>query len=375
MKIKKIAVFYLIAIIALMAITSCNSNNASITGFAVLDENATNETAITQSNGNQTAAETTAINETPEETKEKPEKEAKEEKPKPEKEKGPNVPPVWKSDVNEFTLYGTTAIDLNNYFYDENNDTITYTSTSPDKISAAIENSIVTLIPDGNNFTTTIEFAATDGDKTTKKEVNLIVPEKSIAINLQYKPGTIYDTDDNGNEATIGAIDFTVENSQFSWDVNETNLCARWEVYSVESGESTTVCYGSEKCCAFVGLGPTKDIWDEPLYLTYGQYDSTLNNVVSSQLIYVDYGVRNDKPYVEIYNSQWQNLSANYYFASIDFENVCIDTCVLEGFNETSYRLIFEIDNAILNLDTLTYSIVEEITRVPVSLAVQDDEG
>ncbi|MBI2649719.1 hypothetical protein HYX04_00220, partial [Candidatus Woesearchaeota archaeon] len=377
LKIKKIAVFYLIAIIALLALISCSSNNASITGFAVLEENATNETTATQSNENQTATETNVINET---NKEKLAKETKEEKQaekeeKPEKEKGPNVPPVWKSDVEEFVIYGKTTIDLNNYFYDENNDTITYTSTAPEKIAATIENSLVTLTPDGNNFTATIEFAATDGDKTTKKEVKLIVPERSIAINLEHKQGTSYDINDDGYEPTTGVIDLTVENSQFSWDANDSNLCTRWDVYSAEDGESTTVCYGSEKCCAFVGLGPSKDRWNEVFYSTYGLYGATLNNVVSAQVIYVDYGVRNEKPYVEIYYSPWQNLSASYYFASIDFENVCVDTCILEGFNETSYKLIFEIDNAVLNLDVLTYSIAEEISKVPVNLAVKDDNG
>ena len=376
----------LIAIIVLLIIaTSCT--NTSITGFAVKDdvgkgknnENTTNATtaeSTIQTINQTTADEITISNATTAEEKEKKEKETKEEKPKPEtpEQKGPNVPPVWKSDVEEFVIYGKTTIDLNNYFYDDNNDTITYTSTAPEKISAAIENNLVILTPDGNNFTATIEFTATDGDKTTRKEVTLIVPERSIAINLRYKPSA-YDIDENGYEPIEGIIDFTVENSKFSWDVNETNLCTRWEVYSVEDVKSTTVCYGSEKCCAFIGLGPSKDEWSEVFYSTYGQYGATLNNVISSQIIYVDYGVRETKPYVEIYYSQWQNLSANYYFSSIDFENVCVETCILKGFNETGYKLIFEIDNAVLELNTLTYSIVEEISNVLIDLAVKDDEG
>src|SRR3989338_8696990 len=103
-KINKIALFYLIVIIALVMITSCNLKT-SITGFAVLDENTTNETITTETTTDTTTNETIA-----EETKEKPEKEAKPEE-KPEKPE-PNVPPAWKSDINEFELKGKTSIDL-----------------------------------------------------------------------------------------------------------------------------------------------------------------------------------------------------------------------------------------------------------------------
>jgi len=244
----KTGLIYLILIIVLQIVLMFSLNKPTITGFAVLDENATTN----DTNDNTTTTETTAItiNET-QEPKEKPEKESKqEEKEKPEKSE-PNKPPVWKSDANEFIAAGKTIIDLSNYFFDENNDTISYAATTPEKISVTIENNLVTLIPDGSNFTATIEFTADDGDKSTSKEVALIVPEKIITINLQYKLGTNYDADDNGYEATSGVIDLTVENSLFSWSVNESNLCARWDVYSVEDEKSTTVCYGSDKCCGF----------------------------------------------------------------------------------------------------------------------------
>src|SRR3989338_2153917 len=320
--VRKYGLVYLIAIIILqIAIVFSMLNKPTITGFAVLDENATNETAIDNT--------TAIINETT--IKEKPEKELKEEKqqekeetPKP---KGPNKPPVWKSDVNELIVAGKTIIDLSSYFFDENNDTITYTATTPEKIEVTIDNNLATLIPEENNFTAAIEFTADDGDKSTSKEVTLIVPERSIAINLQYKFGTGYDANDDGSEPTTGIVDLSVENSQFSWSVNETNLCARWDVYSVEDEKSTTVCYGSDKCCGFIGLGATRELWDAVFYSAYGQYGATLNNIASAQVIYVDYGKIGEKPYAEIYYSSWQNLSANYYFATIDFENVCVETC------------------------------------------------
>src|SRR3989344_2972304 len=184
MNIKKRGELYLISVIALLLLlSSCRLNG--ITGFAVLDENTTTNETLNESSTSieTTSADLSSSNETPiviNKTEEK-EKPVKEEKPKEEKkEKGPNTPPVWKSDASEFTIYGKTTIDLNNYFYDDNNDTIAYTSTTPEKISVIIENNLAILTPDGNNFTTTIEFTASDGDKQTTKEVNLIVPERSI---------------------------------------------------------------------------------------------------------------------------------------------------------------------------------------------------
>src|SRR3989338_1258732 len=73
---------------------------------------------------------------------------------------------------------------------------------------------------------------------------------KIIKIALEYKPGTAYDINDDGIETTTGVIDFTAENSKFNWNLNFDKLCAKWEVYSVEGDETTTVCYGSDKCCS-----------------------------------------------------------------------------------------------------------------------------
>ena len=373
-KIKDFGLIYLIAIIALLlAISSCNINktSTSITGFAVKEKDsndnkntAVNETTTQTTNETQTITNETTKEETP-----------KEEKEKPEKAKEPNKPPVWKSEVSEFVLKGKTVIDLSNYFYDENNDSLAYLFTTPDKIKVDIDNSVVTLTPIGHNFTATISFTATDGEKATTKEITLIVPEKKITINLEYKQGTDYDKDNDGYEPTTGIIDLTVENSSFSWYADESKLCTKWNVYSIEEGKTTTVCYGSSKCCNFIGLEPTREKWNEVFYSAYGQYGATLNNVVSAQIIYADYELSVNEPFAEIYYSDLKELAAKYYFAFIDFKNVCVDTCSLSGFNDTSYKLIFEIDNAVLNLDTLTYSIAEEVSKVLVNLAVKDDKG
>src|SRR3989344_8452375 len=97
LKIKESGLIYLISIIALLIIAaSCSLNNA-ITGFAVLDENATNETSnessTTTENATTDATTETAIADDTKEKKEKEEKEAKQ-------EKGPNIGPVWNSNLN-----------------------------------------------------------------------------------------------------------------------------------------------------------------------------------------------------------------------------------------------------------------------------------
>ncbi|MEK6892167.1 MAG: hypothetical protein AABX25_03205 [Nanoarchaeota archaeon] len=364
--------FALAALLLLLASSSLNK----ITGFAVLDENSTNESTTTAETTTADAAAngtTTAANETLAEEKlekEKPEKKG----PKPEKI-GPNKPPIWNSDLEEFVLKGKTTINLSRYFYDEDGDNLSFTSSTPEKISATLDNNLVTLVPEKINFTTTIKFTASDLQSSTKKEIKLVVPEKSITNNLQYKTDSAYDIGNNGYESTTGIIDFTADNSEFSWDANKTNLCIRWNVYSIESQESTTLCYGNSKCCNFVGLEPTRANWDAPFYSVYGQYGNSLNTIVSAQILYVDYSVSPERPYAEIYYSDWKNLTADYYFASIDFENVCVDTCFLNDFNLNKYTLIFEIDNAILTLDKITYLKAEEINNVSFVLTVKDNEG
>ena len=165
--------------------------------------------------------------------------------------------------------------------------------------------------------TSTISLNATsennENDNAGNSENTSISPnetetrQKSITNNLQYKTDSTYDIDNNGYESTTGVIDFTVDNSAFSWDANKTNICTRWNVYSVESRESTTLCYGNSKCCNFVDLEPTRDNWDAPFYSVYGQYGSGLSTIVSAQILYVDYSVSPDSPYAEIYNSDLQD--------------------------------------------------------------------
>lgn len=314
-----------------------------ITGFAVLNETAeeaTNETQIIDDEADEN-------------------KTSKEEKDK------PNAPPVWKSDVDEFVIAGITVIDLNNYFSDKNNDTISYEATTPEKISVETDNNLVTLIPAGYNFNTTITFSATDGDKTTKKEITLLVPERKITIDLRYNSGTEFDIGDDGIESLTGVIDFGVD-ALFDWDVDYGKLCTRWETYSLDSNEVTTICNGNEECCGFINLIPTDNYWDSVFYSNYEKYGATFENIISAQVIYYDVDLA--VPKADIFYSEFANLTARFYPDVISFENICLESCLLTGFDEESYKLVIELTNATLTLDSIGYSVLEEAVNIPPRL-------
>src|SRR3989338_3185623 len=161
---RKRGIVYLILIIALLILSSCsiNKDSSSITGFAVKNDKDGNKGDAESVTG---AATADASNETANETDKQGDKEKKEketpadEKPEKDDKEKPkeNVPPVWKSDIEEFTLKGKTPIDLSAYFYDANNDSLAYLYTTPEKIDVEIDASIITLTPKGQNFTAKIE--------------------------------------------------------------------------------------------------------------------------------------------------------------------------------------------------------------------------
>jgi len=202
-----------------------------------------------------------------------------------------------------------------------------------------------------------------------------ISSNKTISVDLEYKSGTIYDENNDGIETTNGVVDLTIEDTQFNLDFNEENLCTRWNVYSVEDDENTIVCYGSSKCCSFVDLPAARTDWDEPFYSAYGQYGATFNNIISAQVLYVDYNLSIEDPFAEIYYSNWDNLSVNYYESTISFEDICVESCFLENFNEKEYRLIFEVDNGFLQINTASYTVTEKQDKIKVNLKVIDNNG
>jgi len=99
---------------------------------------------------------------------------------------------------------------------------------------------------------------------------------KTISIKLEYKSGSVWDSDDDGIESDKAAIDFTVENTLFSWDADESKLCTKWEVYSINNEKATTLCYGNNRCCNLINLAPENPKWNDVLFLQYGKYGASM---------------------------------------------------------------------------------------------------
>jgi len=150
-------------------------------------------------------------------------------------------------------------------------------------------------------------FASDNSTNLNSEENNSL-----ILLKLEYNNNSSYDTDNDGVETLEGIIDFTVKNTIFNFDVNKSNLCTRWETYSVENGSVVKVCYGSERCCNFIELEPSTPNWNEVFYSYYGKYGATANNKISAQVVYVDYSLDEKNPYSEIYYSKLTILNAEF---------------------------------------------------------------
>ena len=297
-----------------------------------------------------------------------------------------NHEPKWISGINSFMLNKTLSIDLLQYFSDENNDTLAFSVSDVEYIAENINASVLTLSAEKENFNSTLAITASDGNLSSSKEITLIIPltplpinktnqtiineTKAIAINLEYKAGTIYDANDNGEESINGVVDLTVENTKFGWNADQSRLCTRWEIYSIEDEKSTTLCYGNNDCCAFVGLLPSKTNWNEVYYSTYGKDGSSHNNIISSQVLYYDVNLSAENPKSEIYYSEWGNKSVKFFEEETEFFDKCIESCTLSGLNKRSYSLIFEIeDNAVLRIDKIKYNLlVDVVNNAPLLL-------
>ncbi|MBW2984965.1 DNRLRE domain-containing protein, partial [Candidatus Woesearchaeota archaeon] len=185
--------------------------------------------------------------------------------------------------------------------------------------------------------------------------------EKEARIELAYNSGTNFDPDNNGVEDINGVIDFTVANSEFNWEIDESKLCTRWQVYPVGSEEATIVCYGAQACCNFVELQPYMNDWDEPFVLTYGLYDSGYDNLVSAQIIYADLDT------AEIYYTDWANLSAKFVSRFVAFEDICAETCILPpGLDDTEYKVVVEVESGILEIDKIAYTLKNLTTSTKI---------
>ena len=144
-------------------------------------------------------------------------------------------------------------------------------------------------------------------------QYNETTDNKTITINLSYKSNSSFDINNDGIETIKGIIDLTVENSKFNWDVNETKLFTKWQIYSLDTNKSANVCYGNDEGCNFIELSSIRKGWNETFYSNYGSNGATLNNTISAQIIYYDVSFDIENLYAEIISSDFVSLDAIYY--------------------------------------------------------------
>ncbi|MBU0980904.1 MAG: right-handed parallel beta-helix repeat-containing protein, partial [Nanoarchaeota archaeon] len=180
-------------------------------------------------------------------------------------------------------------------------------------------------------------------------------PPSYITIWLDYNSGTAWDPDNDGIETEDRIIDFSVSKTEFNWSVDETGLCTRWEILSQDTGEGSYVCYGSERCCNFLGLDPLFDSWDEPYNCFIGRHSATEDTEVSAQVVYVG-------TLGEVQNSTWQGLSATFIPPpTVDaFSLYCLDSCRTSL--EDVITLEVELEGARLNISEIAYTYLVEAT-------------
>ena len=199
-----------------------------------------------------------------------------------------------------------------------------------------------------------ISDGASNASLDNQSEETVDVSDESEPINNNsLNKKIIITTQGGGSKAIEDVFEFNVDGS-FNWNVDYSKVCTKWDVNSV------SLCYGSDECCALLGL-ESLGSWDDSFYLSYGRYDSGLENIVKAQVIYANYSLDIENPYSDIVYSDVSELDANFYYERINFRDICIDTCLLPGLNATSYTLRFVIENATLNIGSIKYSIEEEV--------------
>jgi len=207
-----------------------------------------------------------------------------------------------------------------------------------------------------------IETTATNASNETGINETTAEINKTIDVLLEYQSGTPFDSDDDGIETTQGAIDYTVANTQFSWPVDESNLCTRWKVDT--EVESTVICNGAQLCCSLTELTATDLTWNEPFYLAYRAYNTSSSNRVNAQVIYANYSLDLAESDVDVAYSEWQSLQA-LFLKIVEFQNQCAQTCSLPKLNNTQAKLIVELESATLTLNTLTYNSITDVNTPP----------
>ncbi|MBI2140733.1 hypothetical protein HYU14_07460, partial [Candidatus Woesearchaeota archaeon] len=172
-----------------------------------------------------------------------------------------------------------------------------------------------------------------------------------------------------GGRKDFGEIFAFMAEGKFDWGVDYSKLCTRWDI------NGNALCYGAEECCSLIDLSPIGG-WNDTLYLSYGRYDSGLNNSIKAQIIYANFSLESGNPYSDVRYSEVKTAEAEFYEETIPFTDACMDTCLLPGFNVSSLKLVFEVEDANISLSNIRYSSIgeKEISKNSPSLAKDIDD-
>ncbi|MFC1769334.1 hypothetical protein ACFLZX_06250, partial [Nanoarchaeota archaeon] len=204
-------------------------------------------------------------------------------------------------------------------------------------------------------------------------DVTKVENSSDINFNLIYGNDPKFDPENDGQEPQEGIIDISIDNFNTDIEIKEENLCTRWKIFSQEELTSTEICNGNEMCCNFIDLAPTNENWDNDFYLNYGKYDSTTNNIISAQILYVDYSVDPENPHSEVFYSDWINILASFTQDTISFSNECIDTCNLPSLDGSRYRLEILVNDAKLTINNISYSKTQKtVNHLPEFINIPD---
>ena len=202
----------------------------------------------------------------------------------------------------------------------------------------------------------------TEADEPSVNQSSEELPiEKSVQLVLKYYNNSNYDVDNNGFEEIDGVVDLGVEDTEFNFNASPDNMCTKWIIESVDKDSINQVCYGSSSCCNFLDMDSTSAEWDDVYYSYFEKDGAGYNNVVSAQVVYAYYNFTSLEADIAYSNSS--SLSVKFKAPYIEFNDICMETCLLPGINESKYTLVFEIENNTLDIDSIAYVIERKIKK------------
>ncbi len=200
--------------------------------------------------------------------------------------------------------------------------------------------------------------SATEEQQALPSQQETTNSDGSITTTLAYNTGTRWDADNDGIAYTeADAVDLKVSGTTFGFEADRSKICTKWTILSA-SGTETKLCNGAADCCALNGLAPNEESWDATLYIYYEQHETTKDNIVTAQVLYINQQAEEGNTTFESYIGEPATLPVKFTEPTeTRFSDVCAETCILpEGLDKDKYTIEFNVEpGTILNIDKITY--------------------